>query len=95
MEMVMALEQELATFESMKAELIKNHDGKFALIKGTEFFGSFDTPTNAYQEGINQFGKDLFLVKRISESEEVYRNSGGVGRRTLKGTILNESNISF
>ncbi len=70
----MALEQELATFESIKAELLKNHAGKFALIKGDKFYGAFDTPANAYQEGINQFGKELFLVKRISQNEEVYRN---------------------
>jgi len=70
----MALEQELATFETMKEDLLKNHEGKFALIKGGEFFGAFDTPSNAYQEGISQFGKELFLVKRISQNEEVYRN---------------------
>jgi hypothetical protein len=70
----MALEQELATFARIKAELLKSHAGKFALIKGEEFIGAFDNPANAYQEGINRFGKDSFLVKRISEEEEVYRN---------------------
>ena len=70
----MVLEQELATFEKLKAELLKAHTGKFALIKGEDFIGAFDNPANAYQEGVNRFGKDTFLVKRISADEEVYRN---------------------
>jgi len=70
----MTLEQELQHFESIKNELLQNHRGKFALIKGDEFVGAFDTPDNAYRSGIEQFGKELFLVKRISEAEEVYHN---------------------
>jgi hypothetical protein len=30
----MPLEQELATFEAMKPDLLRNHAGKFVLIKG-------------------------------------------------------------
>lgn len=70
----MALERELATFERLKAQLLENHSGKFALIKGEEFIDAFDTPDNAYQEGIHRFGREPFLVKRISATEEVYRN---------------------
>jgi hypothetical protein len=70
----MALEQELATFERLKADLLTTHAGKFALIKGQDFIGAFDNPANAYQEGITRFGRDEFLVKRISAEEEVYRN---------------------
>ena len=36
--------------------------------------GTFDTPANAYEEGIRRFGREAFLIKRISEQEEVYRN---------------------
>ena len=70
----MALEHELETFRKLKDELLKTHSGKFALIKGEEFLGAYDTPENAYNEGIARFGRDQFLVKRISESEEIYRN---------------------
>ncbi len=69
------LEQELAHFERIKADLLKNHAGKFALIKGEEFIGAFDSADNAYKEGVTRFGREPFLVKRISEQEEVYRNS--------------------
>ncbi len=69
-----ALDQELATFKRLKQELLQNHPGKYALIKGDNFAGAFDSPANAYKEGIAKFGRESFLVKRISESEEVYRN---------------------
>ena len=71
---IMALEQELATFEAMKADLLLNHDKKFALIKGAQFIGAFDNAENAYSEGVKLFGREVFLVKHILESEEAYRN---------------------
>lgn len=70
----MPLERELAHFEKIKDELLKNHKGKFALIHGEDFLGAYDTPDNAYKEGVEKFGRELFLIKRISETEEVYRN---------------------
>src|SRR2546427_6354283 len=59
----MALDKELAFFEKVKADLLKNHAGKFALIKGDEFIGAFDSPDNAFAEGVKRFGKDIFLIK--------------------------------
>jgi hypothetical protein len=70
----MTLETELAFFERQKEELLKNHPGKFALIRDEEFVGAFDTAENAYQVGVEKFGKSPFLVKRISDVPEVYRN---------------------
>lgn len=70
----MALETELSYFTKIKEDLLKNHPGKFALIKGEELVGVFDTPANAYDEGVKKFGREPFMVKRVSETEEVYRN---------------------
>jgi hypothetical protein len=70
----MPLEQELALFEQMKEELLKNHDEKFALIHGNEFVGAFDSAANAYEEGVKRFERAPFLVKRITRTEEIYRN---------------------
>lgn len=70
----MGLEQELAFFERVKQDLLKAHEGKFALIKGEEFIGAYDSPDNAYDEGVKRFGREQFLVKRITEQEEIYRN---------------------
>jgi hypothetical protein len=71
---VVEFKKELDFFESIKAELIKAHDGKFALVKGEKFYDAFDSPDNAYKEGIRLFGQEAFLVRRISAKEEVHRN---------------------
>lgn len=70
----MALEKELALFAKMKPDLLKNHDGKFVLIRSEEFIGAYDSAENAYAEGVKRFGREPFLVKKVTEQEEVYRN---------------------
>ena len=70
----MPLEKELAFFAKMKPELLKNYKDKFALIRGEEFIGAFDSAENAYNDGVKRFGRETFLVKKISEQDEVYRN---------------------
>jgi len=70
----MVLDKELALFETMKPELLKNHEGKFVLMHGNDLCGTYDTAENAYGEGIKRFGLEPFLIKRIAEKEEVYQN---------------------
>jgi hypothetical protein len=70
----MPLEKEIETFNKRKEELLKTYKDKFALIYGEEFIDCFDTAENAYEAGVQKFGKSPFLVKRISEEPEVYRN---------------------
>jgi hypothetical protein len=65
----MALEKELAYYDSIKDELIKNHDGKFALIVGEELLGVYDTPKAAYEAGTNQRGNVPMLIKRVAADE--------------------------
>lgn len=70
----MPLEKEIAAFDKMKPELLKNHEGKFALVFGDEFVDAFDTAENAYDAGVGKYGQQPFLVKKISQEPEVYRN---------------------
>lgn len=70
----MPLEKELANYEKMKAELLKTYEGKFVVFHGDEFCGAFDTAENAYGEGVKRFGREAFLVKKVTAKEEVYRN---------------------
>jgi len=70
----MALEKELERYTKMKPELLKNHKDKFVLIRGEEFIGAYDSAENAYTEGVKRFGREPFLVKKVTEQEEVYRN---------------------
>jgi len=65
----MALEVELRHFDSIKEELLKHHEGKFALIIGTELIGTFDTAEMAYKKGIETRGNVPMLIKRISKDE--------------------------
>jgi hypothetical protein len=65
----MALEQELATFEQLKAELLTSHFGRFAVIRGEDFIGAFVNPAEAYRQGFLRSSGRPFLVKRISHQE--------------------------
>lgn len=62
---------ELATYEANKAELLKSHAGKFALIHGKEVVGVFDSETNALQEGYKRFGPVPLYIKEILPEESV------------------------
>lgn len=66
----MPLEQELATFEAMRAELAP-HEGKYALISGSELLGVFDSQGDALDAGYKAKGLDPFLVKKISLVESI------------------------
>ena len=63
--------QETAAYEAKKAELVTLCEGKFALFKGTEFAGTFDTNNAAYAAGIAKFGNVPFLIKQVRQVDVV------------------------
>ena len=63
------LQEELEVFRAEKARLLKDHAGKYALIKGSQLIGTYDTEENALTEGVARFGAGPFLIKIISEEE--------------------------
>ena len=63
------LAQELATYQTHKAELLGRHRGGFALIHGEVILGTFDTQGDAIQIGYDRLGNVPFLTKRIVEVE--------------------------
>ena len=65
----MELEKELKHFESIKNELLKHHEGKFALIKGEKFINAFTKMEEAYETGVKNFGTEPFLIKRIVKED--------------------------
>jgi len=67
----MQLETELNLYESIKADLLKNHAGKHVLIIGTEQLGIFDHPEEAYKFGIENWGNVPMLIKQIEPNESV------------------------
>jgi hypothetical protein len=60
-----ALDRELATFEQHRKALLATAAGKWALIKGAEIIGTFDTQNDAVAEGYRRFGNVAFLVKAV------------------------------
>jgi hypothetical protein len=65
------LDKERKYFETHLAEWLKQHPGKFVLVKGDELVGVFDTQREALIEGARRFGIDGFLVRQVDESEQV------------------------
>lgn len=63
------LATELATFQAHKAELLGRHRNGFALIKGRDILGTFDTQGDANQDGCQRLGNAPFLIRRIVEVE--------------------------
>lgn len=69
-EVLMELQAEQAYFEQIRSRLLAEHEGKFALIKGSELVGTYDTAENAYVAGVGKFGNVPFLVKQIDREDK-------------------------
>lgn len=69
--MSVELERELEFFESKKEEWLKDYKDKFVLIKGEELIDVFSTFEDAYKEGVKRYGNQPFLIKKVTEEEEV------------------------
>jgi hypothetical protein len=63
------LHKELAFFESQRQVLLAAHEGKFALIKGCELAGIYASEAEAYAAGLEKFGNEPFLIKRVQRQD--------------------------
>jgi hypothetical protein len=66
----MALETELATYK-LKLPELKDKEGKFVLIHGTDIVDFFSAYDDAIKAGYAKFGLEPFLVKQIQTMEQV------------------------
>ena len=48
----MELDEEVRTFIAHRSELLAQHRGEVALVKGTEVIGTFPDEESAYEEGL-------------------------------------------
>jgi hypothetical protein len=62
---VMSTAIERRTFEAHRADLVRDHAGKVALVKGKEIVGIFDDRAAAMDEGRRRFANALFVVRPI------------------------------
>jgi len=63
------LRSEVEYFEQHRVELLERAPGKYALVKGSELLGIYDTELEAIGSGYRRLGNDAFLVKQIVEAE--------------------------
>lgn len=60
------LEQEQATYESRREELIKYYDGQWVLIHDDAVLGAYSTEQQAYEAALGKVGNRSVLIKRVS-----------------------------
>lgn len=73
---VMATDKELITqekraYEAMKEDLLKEHRGKFVLLKDGQPQGFFASHSEAYTAGVEKYGIDaVFLVQEVTKTPD-------------------------
>ena len=70
------LAEELKTYQTLKADLLRQSPGKFALIKHDQIIGLYDHDEEAYNEGYRRFHRAAFLVKQVQEQDKTYYIGG-------------------
>jgi hypothetical protein len=64
------LADETQFYREKKEELLRTAEGKFALIKGREILGTYDSPDRAYAEGIARLGNVPMLIVQIRRDDQ-------------------------
>src|SRR4051794_29249247 len=72
------LDQELATYEREKGNLLARAEGKYVLIKGDEVLGTFHCQRDAVDVGHRMLGNVPFLTKQIVRVELPIRFGGSL-----------------
>lgn len=67
--MATLLDAELQTYERNRESLLRSAEGKFALIKGDQIVGVYESKMDAINQGYRQLGHVPFLVKQVLKVE--------------------------
>jgi len=62
---LMALETEIAFYETNLTEYERYYQGKYVVIHGSEFAGAFDTFENAAVEAVRRFAYGPYLIRQV------------------------------
>ena len=65
------LERELATFEKNKAQFLERFPGFYVVVKGDNWIGPFPDAESAYEQGLNNYGLEPFLVRQVVAEEPI------------------------
>ena len=66
----MVLEKEMAYYIEHQAELLKQYEGKYILIKGEKIIGGYESEEEAYRAGLEKFQNEPFFIKYVAKEEE-------------------------
>lgn len=68
----MALEAENEYFDEHRdGWLAQGHEGKWAVVYGTELLGLFPKVEDGFRAGVEKWGAVTFLVKRITPKDRI------------------------
>lgn len=62
--------QELQTYEACLPQLLKQHEGEYVVIRGTDVLRYFPSYGEALEWAYAEFGLEPFFVKRIFTTEQ-------------------------
>jgi len=66
------LGKEFDYYISNQDELVKQHNGKFIVIKNCEVIGSYDSEFEAIEETVKEHELGTFLVQKCEPGDESY-----------------------
>lgn len=66
------LEKEFQYFLDHQKELVRQHGGKFVVIKNQQVIGVYDTEIQAFNETQKQHELGTFLIQECNSGAEVY-----------------------
>jgi hypothetical protein len=61
----MPIQDEIQAYERQRAELERNHMGKFVVFNGGQFVGAWDTLDAAAAEAVVRFGRGPYLIRQV------------------------------
>lgn len=66
------LKQEFDYYIAHQNELVKDHEGKFIVIKDKKIIGSYDSEIEAYQDAQKSYELGSFLIQKVEKGEGNY-----------------------
>ena len=72
MEKKVVLQDQFQYYLDHQEDLLKEHDGKFVVIKDFELVGSYDTELEAYRDSIRKYELGTFLIQECTPGDKSY-----------------------
>ena len=59
------LDQEIAAYETMRADLEAHHMGKWVLVHDAKLVGIYDSFEKSAEDAVGRFGKGPYLIHQV------------------------------